>query len=228
MSIRRMILALAVSAPLIVGCGGGGPAPSNLEVQAFSTTSVSLAWTANTTDFDGYRIYRSTDGSTFTEIGTQPIEIYADNTVSEGTLYYYRVSVYKGAEELGFSNTVSVTPADYYVDLLLPNGAENLTVGSMYNISWDTNVPGFDAVVKVSLDNGSSWEDILWSWAPKTSPFPWQVGYGWVNVGTPMDPVYEWQQIVASTEADCLIYIEDYNDPGVNDTSDAVFTITVP
>ena len=184
-----------------------------------------MSWTNNTTNQDGYRIYRSEDGTNFTEIGTQAFEMYIDTTVSQGTLYYYRVTAYNATDESNPSNTVTVTPDDYYVNILTPNTGPTLTIGSMYDITWDTNMPGFDAVIKLSITGGSPFPyDIQMSWYPNTSPYAWKVGYQNLE-DNPQNPP-NWQQIIASMENQCLIYIEDYVDPSVNDTCDVVFTVT--
>jgi hypothetical protein len=227
MRTRKAVLTLCASALLVLSCGSP-PAVYGLQVTGFTTTSVSLAWSDNWDNEDGFRIYRSTDGTTFTQVGTSVMPSFQDNMLTQSQLYYYRVTVYKDTDESSPSNTVNVTPDDYYVNLIQPDGGENLTVGTIYNITWETNVPGFDATIRLSTDNGSTWTDILWSWYPNTSPFPWEVGYGWVDTDPGPGFTYEWQQIVSSTETDCLIYIREYDLGAVNDESTSTFTITVP
>lgn len=225
---RKSISALCALGLLVVSCGGPAiRAPSGLTVQGFTTSSVSLAWTDNSDNEDGFRIYRSEDGTTFALLDTTFFPSYQDNAVSESTLYYYRVTAYNATDESASSNTVSVTPEDYYVTLLTPNGGEDLTLGDTYNITWDTNMPGFDATIWLSTNGGSSFDyEIQFSWAPNPQPIPWKVGYR----NTQQDPLQPpvWVQVVGSTADQCVIRIWDYNDHIPMDVSNTVFTVTVP
>src|SRR5207248_33803 len=45
-------------------------APSALTATAVSDVQINLAWTDNSGNEDGFRIYRSTDNVTYTQIGT--------------------------------------------------------------------------------------------------------------------------------------------------------------
>ena len=73
-------------------------APSNLNAAAVSSDQINLTWTDNASNELGFRIDRSTDGTSFTEIGTVGPNVvsYADTTVSSATQYWYRVSAYNG------------------------------------------------------------------------------------------------------------------------------------
>lgn len=71
--------------------------PTNLVATVLSSTSIKLDWTNNDTTGDGVSIERSTDGITYTEIGTVVLGVttYSDTTCIAGTLYYYRVRAFK-------------------------------------------------------------------------------------------------------------------------------------
>jgi predicted CXXCH cytochrome family protein len=87
-------------------------APSNLSATAISTSGISLVWDPATDNkgVAGYRIERSIDGSTFTEIGTSTATSYSDGSLSPGTAYYFRVRAYDAAGNNGnYSNTASTT-----------------------------------------------------------------------------------------------------------------------
>ena len=199
-------------------------APSDLRVSGTSVSSVSLFWTDNSSNEDGFRIYRSTDGSSFTEVGTISfLSTYTDNTASEGVFYYYYVTSYNASEESTPSNTVTATALDPYVKLLAPNGGQALTIGSTYNVTWATNYPSLDPRMYLSTDGGATWPHTIQpSWGNNGSPFPWKVGYKDVG-GDPLNPV--WEQVVSSTETQCKIWITDYDGNADTDESDAVFTI---
>ncbi len=64
--------------------------PSSLLATASSSSQVQLAWNVvvNATE---YHVERSSDGVTFTAIGTAPTNAYSDATAVSGTSYLYRV-----------------------------------------------------------------------------------------------------------------------------------------
>lgn len=73
-------------------------APTLLTLTVINDTSIKLDFTVNTTNGDGHKIERSTDGVLYAEIGTVlgTTATYTDTTGTDGTRYYYRVRAYKG------------------------------------------------------------------------------------------------------------------------------------
>ncbi|MCY2952283.1 MAG: hypothetical protein NTU53_09940 [Planctomycetota bacterium] len=67
-------------------------APTGLTITSPSTSSLVLNW-KDTSGESGYRIERSTDGSTFTSRGTvgKNVPSWTDTGLSNSTVYYYRV-----------------------------------------------------------------------------------------------------------------------------------------
>jgi len=94
-------------------------APSGLSAQAESALSggnpvyrVNLNWVDNSDNETGFTVYRSTDGTNFSSIGTLTpnADFYSDTTVASGTTYYYRVKANNsGAGDSSYSNTAQVT-----------------------------------------------------------------------------------------------------------------------
>ncbi|MHC4372886.1 MAG: right-handed parallel beta-helix repeat-containing protein [Planctomycetota bacterium] len=88
-------------------------APTGLVANAGDST-VSLDWDDNgESDLASYTVYRSTtSGSGYVSIATEiATSDYADNTVVNGTAYYYVVTaVDAGSNESGYSNEESATP----------------------------------------------------------------------------------------------------------------------
>ena len=86
-------------------------APSNLAASADSTSSIQLSWSDNSTDEDGFRLQRSLDGSSWTEITTlgSNITSFTDNGLNAGTTYYYRVQAYNGAGNSAWSKASATT-----------------------------------------------------------------------------------------------------------------------
>jgi galactose oxidase-like protein/glyoxal oxidase-like protein/fibronectin type III domain protein len=87
------------------------PAPTNLNASAASSSRIDLTWTDNASTETGFRVERSPDGSSFTEIAIVGANVttYADNGLSASTQYWYRVRAYNGAGLSDYSNSPSAT-----------------------------------------------------------------------------------------------------------------------
>jgi hypothetical protein len=85
--------------------------PTNLRATAVSSNRVDLNWDDNSGDEQGFRIERSLDAQTFTEIATVDPNVtsYTDNTVAPGTLYFYRVFAFNGFGNSDPTNIADVT-----------------------------------------------------------------------------------------------------------------------
>ncbi len=198
-------------------------APSGLQFSATTVSSISMFWTDNSHNEDGFRIYRSTDGSNYSVVDTSLFTSFQDNTVSEDILYYYYVTAYNATDESGRSNTISVLAKDPYVKVLTLNSPTTLTIDDMYDITWETNYPSFDARILLSLDGGTTLHHIIQpAWGDNGSSFPWKVGYKDTS-SDPLNP--QWVQVVSSTETQCIVLVRDYDDASLFDENDAEFTI---
>jgi hypothetical protein len=90
----------------------GPTAPSDLTVTGASSDRIDLGWTDNSSDEDGFKIWRSPNGATgWTQVGTVGADVttFSDTTVVAGSTYYYRVNAYNAAGDSAYSNTVSAT-----------------------------------------------------------------------------------------------------------------------
>jgi len=88
-------------------------APSNLEATAISSSTVSLTWTDNSNDEDGFIIERSlSSGSGYAQIDTVApnIQGYLDTNLNTSTQYFYRVRAYNSVGNSNYSNIDSATP----------------------------------------------------------------------------------------------------------------------
>jgi hypothetical protein len=103
-----------LSATASVTVGSVPAAPSNLTATAVSSRQVNLTWTDNANNESGYIIQRSTNGSSWTQIGKvgAGVTTFSDTTVSKRKTYYYRVCAYNGIGNSGYSNAAKVvTPS---------------------------------------------------------------------------------------------------------------------
>ena len=93
------------------GGGGGGSAPSaptGLTATA-ANAQVNLTWNASAAA-TGYYVKRSTSSGTEVQIAAQSATAYNDNSVNNGTTYYYVVSAYNSYGQSANSAEVSGTP----------------------------------------------------------------------------------------------------------------------
>lgn len=102
-------------APIVRLNGGPGPtapaAPTNLGATAVSSSQINLTWTDNASNESGFRIERSPDGASFTEIAAvgPNVTSYADMSLSAATQYWYRVRAYNATGPSGFAGPTSAT-----------------------------------------------------------------------------------------------------------------------
>ncbi|MCW5632277.1 MAG: fibronectin type III domain-containing protein [Rubrivivax sp.] len=84
--------------------------PSSLTVLAFTSSSVSLQWSDNSNNEQGFRLQRSTNGTQFSNVATLPANTttFTDTGRVAGRLYYYRVVAYNSAGTSAASNVVQV------------------------------------------------------------------------------------------------------------------------
>jgi len=87
-------------------------APSNLEANAVTSTSIALVWQDNSNNEEGFKIYRwLVPEYDFINIATlnPNVTAYQDNTVISGTYYYYRVYSYNYAGDSGSNEVYTIT-----------------------------------------------------------------------------------------------------------------------
>lgn len=128
-------------------------APTALAAGVLSTPGARLTWTDNATNETGYVVQRSTDGTTWTQVGTGAANLRAfnDTTVTVGTTYSYRVGAVNGAgTTLSTPVTVTVSapsaPSGVTATAALSGAQERLTVNwqdlnneARYTVQWSVN-----------------------------------------------------------------------------------------
>jgi len=117
-------------------------APTGLSANAPACDRIDLAWTDNADNESGFKIERSLNGSTFNEIDTVGVNAtgYSDTTVSENTLYYYRVRAYNSAGNSAYTNVASdTTPTCPALPPAAPSGLILKGKRGLVEMSWNDN-----------------------------------------------------------------------------------------
>ncbi len=137
----------------------GNLVASDSSIKASSQWNVTLTWTAPTYQGAGnlsYTVKRSTDGTTFTQVGTTSGLSYVDNTPSSA-LYYYKVYTKDGASATSSgTNAVSITPTGKWTSApSLSTGPDvsSITV-TKATITWTTSRTA-DSKIQYGTTSGS-------------------------------------------------------------------------
>ncbi len=121
-------------------------APTNLAAVSVSSSRIDLSWTDNATSEAGFKIERSTDGVSFSQIATRSANVtsFSNTNLLAGILYHYRVRAYAGADHTDYSNVASA------VTQAAPAAPTNLSAAAAASsrivLSWTdnaTNEAGF-------------------------------------------------------------------------------------
>ena len=132
--IVRLDVAAAPTAPA---------APTNLSATAVSSSQINLAWTDNASNESGFRIERSADGATFTEIGVvgSNVTTYASTSLSAATQYWYRVRAYNATGQSAYAGPASATtqPAAPTAPAAPTNLSATAVSSTQINLTWTDN-----------------------------------------------------------------------------------------
>jgi alpha-tubulin suppressor-like RCC1 family protein len=116
-------------------------APLNLSAIAVSGSEVNLSWADNSNNEDGFEIWRSVDGITYTLLSTLNAGTisYSDFGLSSGTTYYYRVRAFMTTGDYsGYSNEVSVITSSIPPPEL-PSAWSAVAAGGYHTLALTTN-----------------------------------------------------------------------------------------
>ena len=132
-------------------------APSNLVATVINGNRVDLTWNDNSNNELGFRVLRSLDNVTYTEIATlgPNVTSFSDTTVEANTTYFYRIVAFNNFGNSDPSNTVGVTtpnppPPPNPVINVTPNtidfGTVNVSQAATRNVTI-TNAGGVALVI---------------------------------------------------------------------------------
>jgi hypothetical protein len=139
-------------------------APTNLHAQAISDTRIEFSWEDNSSYEDGFKIFRSPDDSTYTQIDTTDPNIasYTDTGLTQSTLYYYKVLAYNSVNESdddsaaeGPTSATTLTAPSSAPDA--PTNLQAQPVSNMrIDLTWSDNSDNEEAfIVQISMDNAT-------------------------------------------------------------------------
>ena len=138
-------------------------APTGLAAAAASASQINLTWTDTSTNEDGFRVERSTDGGvTWTARATLGANAtaFADTGLTAGTTYTYRVRAYNVTGNSAYSNTAAATTPI----LTLPAAPTNL-VGkalskSQIRLTWQDNATNESGYRIERSRDGYTWAQV--------------------------------------------------------------------
>ena len=96
----------------LLGTPAAPAAPGSLTASAVSSSQINLSWANNASNATAIKVYRSTDGVSFTAIASNlapSATSYSDRGLSASTTYYYRVRATNSVGDSPDSNVASAT-----------------------------------------------------------------------------------------------------------------------
>jgi|HubBroStandDraft_6_1064221.scaffolds.fasta_scaffold01749_11 fibronectin type 3 domain-containing protein len=144
------------------GNGGGGSnapsTPSGLTASA-ANAQVNLTWNASS-GATAYYVKRSTtSGGPYTQIATPTTTSYADNSVTNGTKYYYVVSAYNSYGQSANSAEVNATPTAPPPPSA-PSGLQATAGNTQVSLTWTASSGATSYHVKRSTANGGPYTQV--------------------------------------------------------------------
>ncbi|MEI7595582.1 MAG: choice-of-anchor J domain-containing protein [Bacteroidota bacterium] len=156
----------------------GSVAPSSLMISsALNQASINLSW--QHPGADSFNIYRSTDNTVYTAIGTSTTNTYIDNTISLNSRYYYKVKAVYNSVETSFSTSATVkVPGGQTVWL---DDFESGTINPAYTLIDGDGVLAFDSM---NYDNlSTAWQAYAWKIRSKNSTTTYACHSGNYSIG---------------------------------------------
>jgi hypothetical protein len=116
-------------------------APANLTATAVSSSRINLTWQDLTTNEAGFKIERSTNNSTFTQVASvgPNITTFANTGLASNVTYYYRVRAYNSTTNSPYSNTANAKTFAGQLPTAPSNLVAQATSTSRILLTWRDN-----------------------------------------------------------------------------------------
>ncbi len=144
-------------------------APGNVAATAVNSSQISLSWSDTSTGESGYKVERSTNGSSWTEIyrgATSNQTTYTATGLKASTTYYFRIHSYvSGIANGNYSavanaKTSGSAPAPTVI-LSAPTGVwAQVVSSSQITLNWNDTATGESGYKVERSTNGSNWTEI--------------------------------------------------------------------
>jgi hypothetical protein len=138
-------------------------APADLAADPASFSQISLNWTDNSTNENGFSIERSPNGvDSWAAIGfsASNTTIYTDSGLNQNTTYHYRVFAYNIIGDSGYSNITAATTFDLPPDAPSSLNASAVSADQIV-LDWTDNSSNENGFAVERSPNGSnSWQEI--------------------------------------------------------------------
>jgi fibronectin type 3 domain-containing protein len=143
------------------GAGGGSNAPfapTGLTASA-ANAQVNLTWNASSGATAYYLKRSTTSGGPYTQTATPTATSYADNSVTNGTKYYYVVSAYNSYGQSANSAEVNATPMAPPPPGA-PAGLQAIAGNTQVSLNWTASTGAMSYHVKRSTTNGGPYTQV--------------------------------------------------------------------
>jgi titin len=190
-------------------CGAVPSAPTGLSAAAASSSEISLTWTDNSDNEDGFKIERKTSGGTFAEVATVLTDttIYSDTTVSPETTYYYRIRAYNTTGDSAYSDEAHATTSAEGAVPSAPTGLSAAAASSSeISLTWTDNSDNEDGFKIERKTSGGTYSVLA------------TVGAG----------ITSYNNIFLSSNTTYYYRVRAYNSLGYSDYSNEVSATTPP
>lgn len=143
------------------GAGNAVPIePTGLGASASSSSQINLAWSDNANNESGYRVERSANGTSFTEIAVLAANsvTYSSTGLTAATTYWYRVRAYNSKGNSGYSNVASVQTTALQPPAAPSNLQASVLSTTSVGLTWidnASNETGF--TIQRSSDSAATW-----------------------------------------------------------------------
>jgi hypothetical protein len=114
-------------------------APTNLAADAESNSQITINWTDNSNNEDGFLIERSLDGTNWTEIANVGPDVinFQNKSLTPSTTYYYRVRAYNAGGPSGYTNVANAKTFDAVMAPVAPENLDaNAISSSQIELTW--------------------------------------------------------------------------------------------